>query len=165
MAESRLLGAVQTEVPVEYRQFRLQEEGGADALAVESVPDVTDDRVATGTEGGVMLWSAGNDHYARVRLELWSGIPPQSQQAWEIVQDDTFSVSATGRMDFMTVMSVESGTPIALPHLGGYRIRVHVRGREEAAARGEAEYYHDVEQWLLQIWPAGNASSPSALSG
>jgi hypothetical protein len=29
-----------------------------------------------------------------------------------------------------------------------------VRGRSKAAERGEAEFFHGLEHWLLQIWPS-----------
>ena len=80
--------------------------------------------------------------------------PPRSQQKWEIARDQTFTVTATGRLELTGLFGMESdAAAITLPRLGSYRVRVYVRGRTEAGERGEAEFFHGVERWLLQIWP------------
>jgi hypothetical protein len=141
------------EVLVEQRQFRLQEHAGADVLAAEYIPDEEGGLTAIGTTGGVLLGSAGNDHYASVRIELWSGRAPCGQGAWDTVREETFTVSATGQIEAMTLMGESAAPPVILPVLGSYRIRVHVSGRREAAELDEATFVRGVERWLLQIWP------------
>jgi hypothetical protein len=153
MESSRLVCRTEGEALVAYRQLLLQERGGQDVTVVKLDTD-TDDEIAAGGEGGVKLWSAGNDHYPSVRLELWSDTPVRSQEAWELTQEETLSVSATGEVALTTLFGEESDACIALPNLGTYRVRVHVRGRDEAWQRGEAKWFHGVEQWLLQIWPS-----------
>jgi len=148
---SRLLFDTEGEVMVMYRLFQLQED--AEALAVEIERD--DDDIATGGEGGVLFWSAVNDHYPRVRIELWSGEPPPQQEDGDVTRDETtFTVSETGRLDLMALDRAPSdASRITLPRLGAYRLRAYVRGRAQARERGAAEFFHDVERWLLQIWP------------
>jgi hypothetical protein len=156
---SRLLFDTEGEVLVAYRLFQLQED--ADALAVEIERD--DDDIATGGEGGVLFWSAANDHYPRVRIELWSGEPPSrppGQQDGDVTRDETtFTVSETGRLGLMAIDRMPSdASRIRLPHLGVYRLRAYVRGRAAAGQRGGAEFFHGVERWLLQIWPRDPAA-------
>jgi hypothetical protein len=153
---SRLLFDTEGEVLVMYRLFQLQED--AQALAVEIERD--DDDIATGGEGGVLFWSAANDHYPRVRMELWSGEPPPQQDGGDVTRDETtFTVSETGWLDLMAVDREPSGAArIRLPGLGAYRLRAYVRGRAQARERGAAEFFHDVERWLLQIWPRDPAN-------
>jgi hypothetical protein len=149
--EPRLLSATEGEVLVAYTLFLLQEDSGSLALDEIERPD---GGVATGGEGGVVLWSAANDHYPRVRIELWSGEPPPSQDAWEVGHDTAFTVSVTGRLELTPIFGAPpDARSIKLPRLGTYKMRAYVRGTEEARQRAEAEFFHGIEQWLLQIWP------------
>jgi hypothetical protein len=152
---SRLLFGTRGEVLVAYRTFLLQEAGGpmAEEIEIERSADGVSP-VAAGGDGGVIFCSAANDHYPSVRLELWSGEPPRSEQAWETARDETFTVSRTGRVELTGLFGMPSdAAAIVLPGLGAYRVRVYARGRDEASERGEAEFFHDVEHWLVQIWP------------
>lgn len=166
--ESQLLSAAEGEVRVESWLFLLEENAAIpdedadpseeDAGLLDLVAETGDPDpglVATGSEGGLILWSAGNDHNPRVRLEQWSAQPPRSQETWETVQDVSFSARETGELVLTSISGSpsEDVSPVELPHLGTYRARVHVRGREEAARHGEAEFYHGIEQWLVRIWP------------
>lgn len=150
----RRVSATKGEVLVAYGQFALQEGGGAHAIAIPA-PAGAEDAVAAGGPGGVHFWSSGNDHYPSVQVEYWSGEPPRSLDDWETTRDETFSVSGMAELDLQGLFGEESdAATITLPHRGQYRIRVHVRGRREAAERGEAEFFHGLEHWLLQIWPS-----------
>lgn len=136
------------------RQFSLQEVGGVDALTIER-PGDDGGVAAAGGQGGIHFWSSANDHYPWVRIEQWSGEPPRNPEGWEITRDETFTASATARLELAELFGPEPDAPaITLPRPGQYRVRVHVRGCGEASGRGEAEFFHGVEQWLLQIWPA-----------
>jgi hypothetical protein len=157
MDTARLLAATQGEVLVAYRQFTLQETGGEDAIAIEP-PEGAENVIevaAVGGPGGVHFWSSANDHYPLVRIEHWSGEPPRSQHEWETERDGTFAVTATGELELRGLFGEDSDADeIVLPRLGEYRVRVYVRGQREAGARGEAEFFHAVEHWLVHIWPA-----------
>jgi hypothetical protein len=149
--EARLVRATEGEVLVAYTLFLLQED--EDGLALDEI-ERPDDDVVSGGEGGLVLWSAGNDHYPHVRIELWSGEPPPSQEAWEAGQDTTFAVSVTGRLELTPIFgAAPDARSVKLPRLGSYQARVHVRGRQEARQRGEAQFFHGIEDWLLRIWP------------
>jgi hypothetical protein len=129
--KSRRVFHTEGEVLVAYRQFVLQENDGADLLALARVRPGD---VSAGGEGGVFLRSSANDHYPWVRVELWSSEPPRSPEDWEITQDDIFTVSATGRLDLTGLFGMESdASTITLPHLGLYKIRVYVRGHVSTA--------------------------------
>jgi hypothetical protein len=157
MESPRLVQEAQSEeLLIEYRQFQVQERHGKSVTGVTLSTDNEDD-IATGADGGVKLWSAGNDHYPSVRLQLWSSTPPQSREKWDRTQEETFTVSSTGHLTLKTLSGEESDASITLQAPGSYRVRVHVRGCEEAWERGEAQWFRGVEQWLLQIWPASLA--------
>jgi hypothetical protein len=149
--ESQRLFATEGEVLVASSLFLLQEDGGTLDLTEIEGPG---DGVATGGVGGAILWSACNDHYPQVRVELWSGPPPRSEQEWEATQDEAISVWDTGRLAVTTIFGTQSdASGVRLPRLGSYQVRVHARGREEARGHGRAEFFHGIEQWLLQVWP------------
>jgi len=151
-ASSELRRTADAVVLIEHGQFVLQEVDGSDIAAVGAGenPDV---RLAIGADGGVKFLSAQNDHYPAIRLELWSGPAPRSAGNWDITEEETFTVSATGRVMLMTLMGEESSEEIALPGLGRYVIRAQAAGRAEARARGEGAFFEGVERWLLQVWP------------
>jgi hypothetical protein len=155
--QPRLRSATAGEVLVAYSLFLLQEDDGD--LALDEI-ERSDEDLATGAEGGVVLWSAANDHYPHARVELWSGEPPVSRDAWEAQQDTTFAVSVTGRLELTAIFGpAADARSVKLPRLGPCQIRAYVRGREEAGRRGAAQFFHGVEQWLLQIWPLPADSS------
>lgn len=163
-----MLSSSEGEIIVESRIFLILENAGipeedadpsgADTGIFDLIAEIGypgDDVVVTGGAGGLILWSAGNDHYPRVRIEQWSDRPLRSGQEWEAVQEVVFSLRDTGEL-VLTAMSggaSEDASPVVFPHAGDCRARVHVRGRQEARCRGEAEFYHGVEHWLVQIWP------------
>lgn len=157
--------AAEGEVLVAYSLFLLAED--EDGLALDEIERPGDD-VVTGAEGGLVLWSAANDHYPRVRIEVWSGEPPGSQEAWETGQDTTFAVSVSGRLELTPIFgAAPDARGVTLPGLGSYQARVYVRGRQEARHRGEAQFFHGIEQWLLQIWrgPGTRPGPGTAASG
>jgi len=168
LVESHLLSSTAGEIRVESWLFLLAEdaaipEDGADpsegdAGLWELIADIGNPGAGvtvTGAEGGLVLWSAGNDHYPQVRLEQWSGQPPRDQEEWETEQEVSFSMNETGKLALTAISGGKSkdASPVVLPCLGTYRARVHTRGRDEAACHGEAEFYRGVERWLVQIWP------------
>jgi len=148
--EAQPRSATEGEVLVAYSLFLLQEDDGGLALDEIERPD---DEIATGGEGGIVLWSAVNDHYPRVRIEQWSGEPPPSQETWEASQDTAFTVSVTGWLELAPIFGAGADARrVGLPRLGSYQARAYVRGRDEARQRGAAQFFHGIEQWLLQIW-------------
>jgi hypothetical protein len=101
-----------------------------------------------------------------VRIELWSDEPPASQEEREITQEATFTVSVFGRLELTALFGMPSdASAIRLPRLGSYRVRAHLKGWAEAGEHGEAEFFHDVEHWLLQIWPRDPNRAPRENDG
>ena len=135
-----------------YGLFYLQELQAADVAALEASGDTSSGPVVAAGRGGLRLRSAGNDHYPAIRLELWSGLPPRDAGTWDVTGNTGFTASETGTLVAMSPFGEESFASIALPALGTYRVRVHVRGQDQARDMGEATFSHGVERWLLQVW-------------
>ena len=78
------------------------------------------------------------------------------QESWETVRDAAFTDSVGSRLTIGSLFGPGDdeapGIPLAGP--GRYLVRAYVRRCREASGRGEAEFFHDVEQWLVQVWPA-----------
>jgi hypothetical protein len=143
-------------VLVAYRQFTLQADGDPDALTIDLPWDDPSDIAVAGGPGGVLFRSAANDHYPLVRIEQWSGEPPRSQESWETTRESAFTVPAGPQVILSSLFGPDEDAPeITLPGPGRYLARAYVRGCQEASTREEAEFFHGLEQWLVQIWPAG----------
>lgn len=112
--------------------------------------------------GGVVLRSAGDDFYPNVRVEVWDAQPPpDGDGAWEVNEEAEFECP-TGRLRLRSVEGLAAGPDLSPGAGGRYLLRAYVRGREPARARlGHDLYYHGVEEWLLQVWPA----TPTATGG
>ena len=137
-----------------YVEFGLFQLSDSIAVGAPLAFDSPGTRLFEGGEGGVLFGSAGNDFYPTVWLELWAGEPLPVQDGWDRVEESDFD-SNEGRLQFSSVNAAPTGEEIVLPGPGTYQIRVHCRGREEAAARrGRSEYlnYRGVEEWLVQLW-------------
>lgn len=165
---SQLLSAGEGEIKVSSWLFLLAENAGipgddadppetAEGIfdLIEEIGDPGAGVVATGGDGGLILWSAGNDHYPHVRLEQWSGPPSPDGEEGGSGQTVAFRMRETGELVLTEISGdpSEDVSPLVLPGLGDYWARVHVRGRDEASGRGEAQFYHGVERWLVRIWP------------
>jgi hypothetical protein len=147
------LAAVQHDVMVEYRLFRLQAaDAGVNACEGQPHPSAADWVLLAG-EAGALLHSTMNDHYAAVRLELWPAVPPHL--------DDARSDSAQGDMHLNTatlLIDSTTGWPnpatLALPVPGDYGIRARRRRTPRAdEVDQEGSFEHGLEEWLIQIWP------------
>lgn len=157
MESPRCLDAAQGEVLVEYRQFLLQG-GGPDAREIH-VPDDEGSGIAvTGGPGGLLLRSAANDHYVLVRFERWSGEPPPNHDGWEVTRDSAFTVSDGSPLYLSELFGSNDPPEITMPAPGRYLVRAYVWGCRAASERGEAEFFRDVERWLMHIWPAGDGA-------
>jgi hypothetical protein len=164
MTMSTLLAAGTSEVLVTYSAIRLFTGGGSGPGDDFSTAEPDNDLFAA-TPAGLMLLSAGNDHTARVRVEVWDGPPDQGStgdQADAASQDTATGIATTTlgegpiTLAGMDTGFVEEVIPTT-PYTGPAHVRVTCHGRAEAARRryrnGEL-FFAGAERWVLQFWPA-----------
>lgn len=149
----RLL-ATRTDQPrVEHHTYLLLDPHGEESPL--STADVDEDRVVdAGTRGGgAAFWTGGNDFHPTVRLESWSGPAPAPEGEWDTV--DEVDVEMPSGTALVTPMDRPATCEeLELGHPGWYRLRAASRGRMEAADRAEEDdFFHGVEEWVLQLWP------------
>jgi hypothetical protein len=145
-----LLHSLDDTIGVEFGQFVVQEISMSRSPL--SLPAPAGEWLAVGGPGGLLLHSAGNDHYPTVCLELWDGAPPTAPGDWDQIVDLTCDLQSEVRLQ--TVMSVFSEHTLAITRQGLHCVRVHAGNRAEAAELEEATYVSGVERWLIQFWPA-----------
>jgi hypothetical protein len=112
--------------------------------------------------GSVYFASAGEDHDATVRIELWDGVPPAADRSdWEAI-NDLVGNSKTGSVRVWALtMGPADIEEIPLP-IGRYNIRIHCRGREQLKSEIDRMFQNldvdvafpeGVEYYLIQLWP------------
>ncbi|UOZ04882.1 hypothetical protein [Amycolatopsis sp. WQ 127309] len=114
-----------------------------------AVPD--GDWLAVGGPGGLLLHSAGTDHYPAVRLELWDSEPLPG-----LGDRDQFIEVACDLSDLVRLQSVtatQSPHVLTITRPGPHRARVHSGHRAETAELEEGSFAEGVEGWLVQLWP------------
>ncbi|WP_447009114.1 hypothetical protein [Saccharothrix hoggarensis] len=139
-------------VEVEYHRFTLQVFDSPHTAAAIQPPGPQDWLVAGGP-GGVLFHSAGNDHTAAVRLELWASPPVREPGEWEAVAEDDFTADFD-RLLLASFTSAPGQHVLTLPAPGAHRVRAYVRGRTAIEAAGPVSFAEGIERWLVQIWPA-----------
>jgi hypothetical protein len=137
---------------VQYRIFVLQDSRGAHSPLAAGAPAL--DQLVLAAPGGLVLGSAGNDFQPQVLIQVWPTAPAPSEEDWDQVDEVTFECPS-GRARLASIQGTPAGPDVPLGPPGTYHVRVHCRGRTEAAARlGRELFYRGVEIWLLQVWPA-----------
>jgi hypothetical protein len=97
--------------------------------------------------------------YVSVRVELYDDEPSESVGEW----DDVVEVSLTAPRGQLRVVGLMSEASQKLPVVshrgpGDYRLRIHARGRDEAAYQAISdESSGSTERLLVQSWPRGEA--------
>lgn len=105
--------------------------------------------------GGALLLSGGTDHYANVRLELWSAVPPlETSQAWDDPEEGVLVADGSDLVIEGATGAISDST-LPLPTSGSYGIRAYCRGRKEAqeATLDDDEFPAGLESWRIQLWP------------
>ncbi|MFP8903928.1 hypothetical protein [Streptomyces atacamensis] len=149
MSETSLVTTATASPRIEYRQFLLRDEEAPHHSARLRPGHITHP-----TPHAVVFTTGGNDFYPEVRIEVWTSRPPHSDDQWETVETADFA-APSGRVRVREWDQGPAGDGIDLGAPGTYRLRAYCRGRTEAAARvGQDLYYHGIEEWLLQLWPA-----------
>ena len=144
-----LVTAIDDSIEVEYGQFLVQEIPMT--RSVLNLPEPTGDWLAVGGPGGLLLHSAGTDHYPAVRLELWDADPLPGPGDWDQVVEVACDLSDLVRLQSVT--ATQSPKILTVTHPGPHRARVHSGRRVEAAELEEGSYAEGVEGWLIQLWP------------
>ncbi len=109
-------------------------------------------------EGDVMVLTGTEDGPVRLTVEIHSEAPPLELDGWddvvEVSQRSSVERSATGEIAVAPLFDgpVEGLPALRLPDGSSIRIRIHARGRDEAAKHWGVE--EPIEEHLLQIWPA-----------
>jgi hypothetical protein len=145
-----LLTAIDDSIDVEYGQFVVQEiPMTRNAL---NVPVPGGDWLAVGGPGGLLLHSAGTDHYPAVRLELWDSEPLPGLGEGDRIVEVACDLSDLVRLQSVTATPSPHVLTISRP--GPHRARVHAGRRAETAELEEGSFAEGVESWLIQLWPA-----------
>jgi hypothetical protein len=175
MEDDRPDAVVEEDVLVEHRTFLLRD---PDARTWQD-PGDPPHHVATATPGALWLHSAGTDHYAHVRVELWA-TPPRGTVAGDA--HVRTSLALTG--DRLCIATTVNGPVLHLPgpdnpditaptirylslsHPGLYIADVTVQGYTAAAQLREANWQRGVETWTIRLIPtipapAGQSTSTS----
>lgn len=109
-------------------------------------------------EGNVLILTGTADGPVRLTVATRSEAPPLELEGWddvvEVSQRSDIERSATGEIAVAPLFDgpVEGLPTLTLPDGSSIRIRVHARGRDEAAKHWGVE--EPIEEHLLQMWPA-----------
>ncbi|MEU0790686.1 hypothetical protein ABZ342_11510 [Amycolatopsis sp. NPDC005961] len=144
-----LAAAIDDRIEVEYGQFLLQEIPMTRTALTLPVP--RGDWLAVGGPGGLLLHSAGTDHYPAVRLELWDADPLPGLGDWDQVVEVACDLRDLVRLQSVT--AIQSPNVLTIGRPGPHRARVHSGRRVAAAELEEGSYAEGVEGWLVQLWP------------
>ncbi len=159
------MAVLDDEVLVEHRSFSLVD-ADREWWAAADASDAGSDIVGC-VASRAWFRSRANDHYAAVRVELWSSAPaPPAAGQWDTSGKGVLDVRGR-RLCLATTVNgpVLHAAPSAdttgglqpryleLPGPGSYELRAHVRRSAEASDLPEATYRHDVEAWLVRLWP------------
>ena len=157
---------------VDYSHFALIGDGDDDDdvehpdLGTEGPGDSV---LATSGESWIALRSGGSGHNPTITLQAWEHEPPAEERTWGD-QAELGVEFVSGALRLWGVASGPSqGPPFVLPEADGGFLRVRVHRRSGTESRSVAdlvvdladdEDYEDgiwdLEEWLLQFWPAGS---------
>ncbi|MFI1253368.1 hypothetical protein ACH4U6_06120 [Streptomyces netropsis] len=144
-----LLRAFEDSIRVEKHLFALvDEECEADDVYV-TIPGVG----GMATEADVVVVSSAlEDQLARLRVEVWAGLPQLPQGEWRRVSPDLAVQFSTGRVRVVNLLIEPETEDWALCSPGTYSVRVFVSGPEEPVAQAEAG--GPFERYVVQLWSA-----------
>ncbi|MFV2172363.1 hypothetical protein ACFHW2_11725 [Actinomadura sp. LOL_016] len=130
---------------VSSHQFLLQSESN---LAAD--PLVTNGLIWRCPSGGAVIYTGIADGKVMVTVERHNQMPPLQTESWEAVVE--INVEAAEEGLFLSALDADRPdiSPVATDP-GTYRVRAHVRGRDEAY---DLAVLNVVEHYLLQIWPS-----------
>lgn len=137
---------------VEYSMFVLTDSRREDLGPLETPPADDSCVLHVGREA-VVLRSAGTDFYPEVSLEVWAHEPPPSEGEWDVIEYATFS--APSRRIRLVSPDGTTATEAVVPSTD-LCLRAACKGRDlvSDAVFSGAAYFHGIETWVLQVWPA-----------
>jgi hypothetical protein len=140
-------------VDVERHLFGLVDDDGSDPPWPGGA--MPDDAEVLARPNRVDFRSAAEDEVAAVRLESWADEPQPPGDDWSAVEETTLTLSS-GRVRWWTLTSGPASEPFLVGPPGAYRLRVFVRGAEQALVlRLQGEEIPDgTEGYLCQFRPA-----------
>jgi hypothetical protein len=164
---------VEEEVLVEHRTFLLLD---PDARTRQD-PGDSPHHVATATPGVLWLHSAGTDHYAHVRVELWT-TPPRATVAGDaharttlVLTGDRLCLATTVNGPVLHLPGPDNPDITAptirylhLPHPGRYIADITVHGHTDAAQLPEANWQRRVETWTIRLITTAPTTSGQSTS-
>lgn len=105
------------------------------------------------SDSGLGFVSAGRDFFPSVEVRLHIRRPALPIEGWDASGEAVVTVRS-GVLSVRSLAGDVSGTFDAEPGL--WHVAWRVRGRDEAAARTRdlEMFFHGVEQWALDLWPA-----------
>jgi hypothetical protein len=90
----------------------------------------------------------------RLAIETWDSVPPLAAALWEDVAEASLRWAGGRMVVWGADDDEEEGAEVSVydhAPAGSYRIRIHVRGRDDGEDRNDID---PPEEHLLQIWPA-----------
>ncbi|MGA4880701.1 hypothetical protein NCG97_00055 [Streptomyces lydicamycinicus] len=143
------------EVEVEFYSFALQE--ADDNLVPLPFPEGSESgNFLSFRERRIDIESGGHTHTASLTAEVWDSEPRKDASGgWEAEGEGEIE-SLTGELTICQMMG-NSGTYIQLgrPHTI-WKARVQCSGREAVHQLAQVDVPVGVEQYLVQLWPAGD---------
>lgn len=150
MSATSPLVAVDLSPMVEFRTLVLCDSDGMNLSPLgEAIAE--DGRLLLAGPEAVLLSSAGNDFYPDVHLEVWDREPPAPPGNWELV--DSASFSAPSLQISLTGVNGSEYADLPVPAVR-LNLRAACRGRDQVADMYDQAFFHGVETWVIQIWPA-----------
>ncbi|GGS62013.1 hypothetical protein GCM10010156_20960 [Planobispora rosea] len=102
-----------------------------------------------GAEPGIVQVTVANEFATVcVTAEAYDRRPPLERRGWDTVREIPYR-STRGNLAFVDFYGGRRLVNLTVAGKGGYRVRVHVRGSEEAWKNGEDA----VEQFLIMVYP------------
>ncbi|MEV4869697.1 hypothetical protein [Streptomyces syringium] len=145
-----LLRAFEDSIRVEKHLFALVDEECEADDVYATIPGVGE--VAT-EDDVVVVSSALEDQLARLRVEVWAGLPQPLPGEWRPVSADLAVRFSTGRVRVVNLLIEPETEDWALGSPGNYSVRVFASGPEEPAAV-QTEAVGLVERYVVQFWSA-----------
>jgi hypothetical protein len=138
---------------VNHRLFVLLDPRAPESPQESALPE--GDEILRAGRYGVVFLSGGDLFRPDVTVEVWPEAPGPDAGEWDEAAEAEFD-APSGTVRLKSIMGGKAGPDVAVA-AGRVGLRAYTRGRGEAMERLGVEVgYEGVEEWLLQLWPAGS---------